>query len=265
MANQSNRTTRSIQSVSRALDILEVLSASGEETTLGEIAEATGLNVSTCHHILLTLMNRGYVGQNKRGAGYYLGSRFLSLSSSDLRRTSLVELAMPELRALNHATQENVHLAVMQGTDLEILAGIESPLAVRAHTDVIDFSTAAHATAIGKSILAWLPDSEIANIMAEKGLARFTANTITNPAELMEALRLVRRYGFAFDREELLPGVACVGTAIRDNAGTVLGSISCTLPQSRATEAAIEMIKEQVIACVSVLGEKLSLSQGQAA
>jgi IclR family acetate operon transcriptional repressor len=251
------RSNRTIQSVDRALDILESLSAAQNELQLNEVARETGLNVSTCHHILLTLMNRGYVGQNRRGRAYYLGAKITALSSNRARQFNLVELAMPELRALNDRTKENIHLAVMQGDNLVILLQLDSTRAVRVHTDNIDFTNAAHATAIGKSILAWLPETEIARIIENKGLAGFTRNTITDPTELIEALRLVRRFGFAIDREELLPGVVSIGTALRDYSGTVLGSVSCTLPASRAEESHVDEVKQAVIDCVTALSDKL--------
>ena len=134
---------REIQSVARALNILEVLSkAQGEdrggEMQLGEIALATALNVSTCHHILLTLMNRGYIAQHKRGRAYFLGLKIHELSSNRARQFSLAESAMPELRQLNKVTGENVHLAVLQGDDLVILAQLASHRVVRVNLDAIN-------------------------------------------------------------------------------------------------------------------------------
>jgi IclR family acetate operon transcriptional repressor len=253
---------REIQSVARALNILEILSkAQGEdrggEMQLGEIALATALNVSTCHHILLTLMNRGYVAQHKRGRAYFLGLKIHELSSNRARQFSLAESAMPELRQLNKVTGENVHLAVLQGDDLVILAQLASHRVVRVNLDAINLTNSSHANAIGKSILAWLPDIEIERIVSQKGLTQFTVRTITDFDDLKENLRLVRRFGYALDREEFLPGVASVGTALRDQAGTVLGSVSSTLPESRANDENIEMVKNAVLECAVDLSAKI--------
>ena len=122
---------REIQSVSRALNILEVLSKAQSEgkvgeMQLGEIAIATDLNVSTCHHILMTLMKRGYVAQYSRGRAYFLGTKIHELSSNQARQFSLAASAMPELRQLNMVTGENVHLAVLQGNDLVVLVQLDS-------------------------------------------------------------------------------------------------------------------------------------------
>ncbi len=253
---------RTIQSVARALNILEVLSKAEGEMQLGEIARETELNVSTCHHILLTLMTRGYVAQNNRGRAYFLGTKILELSSNRARQFSLAELAMPELRRLNSVTGENVHLAVIQGNDLVALAQLDSTKIVQVNMEAISLTGAAHATAIGKSILAWLPENEIERIIRQKGLPQFTRSTITDFDALKESLRLVRRFGFAIDREEFLPGVVCIGTALRDYSGTVLGSISCTLPDSRAADENIEIVKQAVLDCVAKLSSKLGRPKG---
>ena len=257
LAGPAVKTRRTIQSVERALDALEVLGRAGTELSLSEIALQAGLNVATCHHLLSTLAKRGYVGQNPRGRTYFLGTKILELSSSRVRQFNLVDTVMPELRRLNQETRESVHLAVMQGHDLVTLAKLDSSHPIRVGTDAIGKSNAAHATATGKAILAWLPEPEIARVIAEKGLTRFTENTITEKAELIENLRLVRRNGFALDREEFQPGVTCVGAAIRDHMGAVIGSISCSMPEIRATEAQLAAAKSAVRRCATTLSEKL--------
>ena len=254
---QAVKASRTIQSVDRALDVLEVLSASGTELPLGEIASRSGLNSSTCHHLLSTLAARGYVGQNPRGRTYFLGAKILELSSSRVRQFNLVEVAMPELRRVNQLTRESVHLTVMQGHDLTTLAILESPHPIRVATDSAGKANAAHATATGKAILAWLPEMEIARVIAEKGLTAFTDQTITNIADLMEGLRLVRRNGYAMDREEFQPGVVCVGAAIRDHSGAVIGSIGCSMPEMRASDDLLDKTKQAVRDCANILSERL--------
>ena len=248
---------RTIQSVDRALDILEVLSASGTELPLGEIAARSGLNSSTCHHLLSTLAARGYVGQNPRGRSYFLGTKILELSSSRVRQFNLIEVAMPELRRLNQLTRESVHLAVMQGHELTTLAKLESTHPIRVATDSAGKANAAHATATGKAILAWLPEMEIARVIAEKGLTSFTDKTITNIADLMENLRLVRRNGYSIDSEEFQPGVICIGSAIRDHLGAVIGSIGCSMPEMRASDDLLDKTKQAVRECAKMLSELL--------
>ena len=224
---------------------------------LGEIADAVGLNISTCHHLVGTLTERGYVGQNPRNRNYFLGNRIRQLNAALASHTNIVDLAMPELRRLNQASRETVHLAILQGTDLITLAQIDSPQAVRVGTDAFGKTNAAHATATGKAILAWLPESEIQRVVAAKSMTRFTDRTITDLPTLLEELRHVRRNGHSVDAEEFQEGVTCLGGAIRDQFGAVHGSISCSMPTIRASEEHIAEIKAALRGCIDRLSEKL--------
>ena len=258
------RAGRTVQSVERAFDILELLANAGRELQLREVAQITGLNVSTCHHLLSTMVKRGYAGQNPRGRTYFVGSKVLELSDSRLRQFDILDVAMPELRKLNQATGESVHLAVMQGHDLTTLAMLESTQPIRVGTNGTGKTNAAHATATGKAILAWLPETEIARVIAEKGLSRFTDKTITGIADLMENLRHVRRNGYAVDREEFQPGVTCIGSAIRDHAGAVIGSISCSMPNIRAGGEHFDAVNGAVRQSTTILSELLGSPPEQA-
>ena len=258
-----NNETREIQSVARALKIIEILSNSNshnnfEGMTLGSIAKETKLNISTCHHIIKTLVYKGYASQHASGGAYFLGRKVQELTSSRAIQFSLAETAMPELRKLNSLTGENVHLAVMQGNELSILTNLKSTHIIQVDLGSVNFSNSAHATAIGKSILAWLPDSEVQKIVKEKGLTKFTKKTITDFGSLTKHLRLVRRFGYSVDHGEFLEGVTSIGTVLRDQSGKVLGSVTCTLPNSRATKKTTELISNSLIISASELSAKIS-------
>lgn len=257
--HQPTRATqgRTIQSVDRAIDVLEVLGKAGEELPLKEIARQTGLNVSTCHHLLATLVNRGYVGRSRLGRLYFIGGKVSELSRSRLSQFSVVELAMPELRRLNRATGETVHLSVLQGHQLVSLARLESSHPVGVGSASTSVSTAAHATAGGKAILAWLPEAEIDRVLEDTGLRKYTDNTITDPQAFATELRNIRRNGFASDYEEFQPGVRCLGSAVRDYNGAVIAAVSCSMPEMRATTELIEKVRDAVCDCAKILSERL--------
>lgn len=259
----AKRERRTIQSVGRALDILEALSVAHGEMKLNEIAKAVGLNISTCHHLLATLAARGYVDHSPRERTYCLGNKILELSHARSRQLDLVHAAMPELRRLNADTRESVHLAVMQGANLTTLTKLDSPQPVRVGTDATGKTNAAHATATGKAILAWLPEPEIARVIAEKGFTRFTDKTIASLSDLIEELRLVRRKGYALDMEEFQPEVVCVGCAIRDHTGAVIGAISCSMPAMRASDDHMKLVTDRVIDCANGLSTKLGGTAGK--
>jgi IclR family transcriptional regulator, acetate operon repressor len=246
-----------IQALDRAFLILDVMADAGGEAKLTEIAASAGLNVSTCHHLISTLHNWGYVARGINSRSYVLGSRILHLSAACLRQVDLPRRAQSFVDRLNDQTREAVQLAIMQDTTLVHILRREARHAVRVEAGFGGNANAAHATATGKAILAWLPPTELDRIVADKGLTAFTPNTITEIEKLIEELRLVRRNGYAIDREEFRPGVICLGAAIRDHAGAVVGSISVSSPAFRSTPEYIEQMKVHLIAAADELSIEL--------
>jgi IclR family transcriptional regulator, acetate operon repressor len=247
----------SIQSVDRALGLLEALADAGGEASLSELSRRTSLNISTCHHLLSTLVNWGYVAKIPGRRAYALGARVLYLGQACLRQVDLPRRAQPYIDRINAATGEMVHLAVLQSDNIVTLLKRESRHAVRVDTGMIGQSDAAHATATGKAMLAWLPEEQIRRIVGSQGMTRFTDNTITDFGEFLEALRLVRRSGYAMDREEFQPGVICIGAAIRDHAGAVVGAISASTPGMRASQDHLDRMRDEVVAAANALSTEL--------
>ena len=251
-----NQNGASIQSVDRALTLLETIAELGGETTLSKLSSRTGLNISTCHHLLATLVQRGFVTKGLGRRGYALGARILYLSHVCLQ-VDLPRRAQSAVDRISQATGETVHLAALRGDELVNVLKRESRHAVRVDGGAIGTRDAAHATATGKAILAWLPEDEIRRIVTAHGMTKFTPNTITDFTALMEALRLVRRNGVAFDREEFRPGVICVGAAIRDQSGAVVGSISASTPSMRASDEHLDHMRAEVVAATRALSLEL--------
>jgi IclR family acetate operon transcriptional repressor len=246
-----------IQALDRAFLILDVIADAGGEAKLTEMAHIAGLNISTCHHLISTLHNWGYVARGPNSRSYVLGSRILHLSAACLRQVDLPRRAQSFVDRLNDQTREAVHLAIMQDTNLVNVLRRDARHAVRVDAGLGGNSNAAHATATGKAILAWLPPTELDRIVADKGLTAFTPHTITDIDRLKEELRLTRRNGFAMDREEFQLGVVCIGAAIRDHAGAVVGSIGVSSPVFRATAEYIDQIRAHLIAAVDELSTEL--------
>src|SRR5207344_488263 len=155
----ANGDRHSIQSVDRALFLLETIAEAGGEATLTELANRTGLNISTCHHLLATLIQRGFAAKVPGPRIIYLGHACLQV---DLPRR-----AQPYLETVNQATGETVHLAALQGDSVVTLSVREARHAVRVDTGKIGKLEAPHATSVGKAILAWLPEDEMRRILAQ--------------------------------------------------------------------------------------------------
>lgn len=248
---------RTIQSLERALNLVEILAASKHELPLNELASRAVLNVSTCHHLLATLAKRGFVSQNPRTRAYLLGNRIMELSKERLKQFNLTETAMPELQKLNDTTRETVLLSALQGHMLVILATLNSQMPIGVGTYDHEYAKAVHATANGKAILAWLPETEIERTVSVTGLSRFTDRTIISLAELLEEFRHVRRNGYAIDDEEFQQGVVSFGDAIRDVSGAVIGAVSCLMPKMRDDAEHRKRVIEDLKRCASAISEQL--------
>ncbi|HKJ61991.1 MAG TPA: IclR family transcriptional regulator [Hyphomicrobiales bacterium] len=251
------RQPRTIQSLERALNLVDILALSRTELPLSELASRAALNISTCHHLLATLVKHRYVGQNPRTRGYHLGNRITELSNVRIKQFNLIEIAMPELKRLNEATRETVLLSALQGHTLVTLAKLNSQMPVGVGSEEYGQSVGAHATGTGKAILAWLPDAEIARTIADAGLPLFTERTIGTLAELIEEFRHVRRNGYAIDDEEFQKGVVGVGAAIRNMTGAVIGAVSCLIPKMRAENDYTARTISDVKNCATAISERL--------
>jgi IclR family acetate operon transcriptional repressor len=243
-----------IQSVDRAITLLETIAEAGGEATLTEIAARAELNISTSHHLLSTLVRRGYVSKVPGRRSYALGGRILEIGYASLRQIDLPQRAERFIERLNETTGETVHLVTLLGDTMKILAtrAARTPgLGSMARPD------GAHAKASGKAILAWLPEHEARRVTSAQGMIRFTPNTITEWPALDEELRQVRRNFYSMDREEYQPGLICVGSAVRDHQGAVVASISASTPLARATDAHIKLICDEVVGAAHALSAEL--------
>src|SRR3954471_4042613 len=247
----ANTNRHSIQSVDRALHLLETIADMGGEATLTELATRTGLNISTCHHLLATLIKRNFVAKVPGKRLYALGGRILYIGHACLQ-VDLPRRAQPHLENINRATGETVHLVTFQNEHMVVLALRDARHAVRVDTGKLGRHEAPHATSAGKAMLAWLPEDEIRRILG-KSLKRYTENTVVEFSALLETLRVVRRTGYSLDREEYLPGVICIGAAIRDHAGAVVGAISASTPAMRANDEHIALMRDEVVAATRAL------------
>ena len=259
-ARRTDGAKNGVQSVMRALRILDAIAAVGGEASLTEIARMARLKMSTCHHLLATMIQCGYAAKRRGTRSYVLGSRILSLGNLCLKEINLPQRAQRIVESLNMSTREAVQLAVLQGDDLVTVMRKETLSPIRVDAGTEGKTDAAHATATGKAILAWLPEAELLRLVEAKGLRAFTPNTITDLLKLRDELRLVRRHGYAMDREEFQIGVSCVGAPIRTASGAVLGSISASSPVYRVNEKTIEELRSQVIEAANLLSADLAVA-----
>ncbi len=217
----------STRALSRGLQIIDILAEGRDGLGLTEIARKAGLSKSSTHRLLQTLAQDGFVAQDGDSSRYRLSLKLLWLASSLIDGLSLDRLIQPLLEELAHATRETVHMALLDGDVAVYVEKIDSPNSIRMYSRV-GKRVPLHCTGLGKAILAHLPEERVREIIANEGLPRRTANTITKPKALFERLALIRSRGYALDEEEHEEGIRCIATPLFDRQNRVVGALSIT-------------------------------------
>ncbi len=213
-----------INSLLKALDLMELFTPAEPRLTLAEISKRLDMPKSTAHNLLTTLMSRGYIEKVDRDH-YALGTAVVALTQAVRVNVELRDRAAPLLRELADACRETVYLTVLEHDHSLYIYGIESPHRLLART-AIGERVMLHCTSVGKAILAFLPQSEVEGIIQRVGLPAFTPATITDPVALNEELARIRGRGYSTDTEEHEMGTFCIGVPIRNERGQVIGSCS---------------------------------------
>jgi len=252
------RTT--VQSVERALDILEALAGAGGDIGIVELSRLVGLHASTVHRLLTSLMGRGYVSQSDQTGRYSLGPRALRLGRAFHEQSDIRAQARPFLQRLMEESGETANLIILDRDEAVYIDQVPSPRLVRMFAEV-GRRVPLHSTGCGKVLLAHQRPEERARIVQEKGLPASTPRTITSPEELERELAQVRACGYAIDNEEQEEGVRCVAAPVRDYTGQVVAAISLSGPTTRLSLERIQELAPLVMAACAELSASLGYSE----
>lgn len=236
---------KGVQSLNRALDILETLALEPEGMTLTALSQRVGLHKSTVHRLLSTLAQRHYVELNPHLCR--LGLRVADLGSRLLNSMELRTESAPLLRQLTHRLQRVVHLAVMDEGEVVYLDKVEPVESIRLYSS-IGRRAPFHCTGLGKAMAAFRPTAEVEAWVRRHGLPQKTNKTLTNWADLEAELIRVRQQGYAFDEIEHEENVRCVAAPIRDYRGFVIAGVSVTGRADEFTPPLAEAAATEVVA-----------------
>ena len=230
----ADRPREGVQSLARAFSILQEIARHPDGIGLADLSKRVGLHSSTAFHLVKTMVGLGYVRQSPETRRYSIGRMIFTLAAGALDEVALVSQATPVLEALARSTGESCHLAVRAGDDIVVVARTAGTGAFQL-TDRVGVMRPAHATALGKVLLAGLSDRQVERFLADRPLEAFTPNTITDPTRLATELARVRAEGVAFDDGEFNPEVRCVAVPVQDFTGQVAGSVGVSGPVWRLT------------------------------
>lgn len=246
-----------VKSVSRALDIITLVSSKRDGLGVTEIANQIDINKSSVYRILSTMAQYGYIEQDRETGRYKLGYKFLEVSSKLLESIDLRTEAKPYLKELENETNEVIHLVVYDQGEVVYIEKLEGNETLRMHSKV-GKRAPMHCTSVGKAILAHLPSSVALDILERKGMPMHTDKTITNKDDFLKELIQVKQKGYALDLEENEWGIICIAVPIFDHLGKVAAAVSISGPTIRMKDDRLEHLQARM----KYIGRQISARLG---
>ncbi len=267
-AGTNDSATGAVQSVDRALTILELLAADGE-LGVTRIATLLGVHKSTASRLLATLEAHGLAEQLPDRGRYQLGVGLLRLAGSTRVRLDIVRESRPISRQLAADTGETVNLVILSGTETLYLDQVEGPSALQIY-HWVGRRNPLHATANGRVLLAHASPAEqdaiIASISDKRHrLPALTPQTVTSADELRSTLVEVRRRGYDLAVDELEVGLTAAAAPVRGVDGTVIGSLSVSGPGFRLTADRLDETVRAVVSAADAVSRRMGYSPAGAA
>ncbi|MGI8418746.1 MAG: IclR family transcriptional regulator domain-containing protein [Nakamurella sp.] len=230
----SGRSRDFVQSLERGLAIIRVFSGDRPSLSVSEIAQVAGLTRAAVRRFLLTLIDLGYV--STKNGRYELTPQILELGYSYLSALSFPEIALPHLERLVAQTSEASEGSILDDDDIVYVVRVPGPALMTMSVN-IGARRPAHATAMGRVLLANLPPADLDHYLATTSLESLLPRTITDPGELRNELETVRRNGFALVNQELEDGLVAIAAPVRDGAGRARAAINLSTHIGRKSVA----------------------------
>ncbi len=228
-----------LKSLSRALNVLEIVTKENEPLGITEISKKANLHKSTVYRILDTLHYRGYISQKQENEKYTASLKLFELGSLVNNGLDLRSTARPYLEKIKNLTEETVHLGVMDEGEVVYIEKAESPQAITIRS-MVGKRVYAHSTSLGKAILAFSSNDLVDSIIKSKGLPKKTSNTITNEKDFKMELKAIRKQGYAINDEENEEYIRCLAGPIFNHKGEISAAISISGPAIRITLDKVE-------------------------
>ncbi len=243
-----------VQSVDRALDILEAFNYQEEELGVTELSQRLGLHKNNVFRLLATLEVRGYIEQDKKSGDYRLGIKTFEVANVFLHHLGLRRQARPILEELVNRCDETAYLAILDGPEVVYVLMQETSQTVRI-VPRLGHRLPSYCTASGKIQLAYESRDRLAQIFENYPFKKHTEHTIDSFEKLVTHLKDVARLGYAVDNEELERGVRCLAAPVRDYSHRVVAGVGLSGPVSRFS---MERIEKELAPLVKEAATKIS-------
>lgn len=250
MNTKADKDPEYLSTLERGLRVLRAFDENDPEMRLSEVATKAGLSPAVARRCLKTLVSLGYIRQRDRD--FLLTPEVLVFGSAFLSSMNIERVVTPSLQKLRDETGDSSSMAVITGDDILYLAHVSTRRQFRLAATV-GTRFPAHATSMGKAILAFRPDEEVEAFLARSDLQPFTSRTITDPAKLRERLQQVRANGYDSACEELDMGIVSLAVPIFVADDVAVAAINCSTSTGRTTQQ--EMIASRLDGLKTAAGE----------
>jgi DNA-binding IclR family transcriptional regulator len=255
MSNERGESAGGVQSVDRAISVLEILAQRGE-AGVSEVAADIGVHKSTAFRLLAALEERELVEQTQERGKYRLGFGILRLASAVPGQLDVTHQSRAICEQLAAQLGETVNIAVRRSHFVVNIDQVRGPSAVATHNWVGEL-TPLHATSSGKVLLAYMAPDERRKVLSAAGLARLTAHTITSQRHLEDQVEAAAENGYALSLEELEEGLNAVAAPVRDHTGAVIAALSVSGPVYRFTEDRLRAVTPDVVAAAAAISSRM--------
>lgn len=244
-----------LNSLVRAISILEILGESDVPLSLAELSRRMQIHKSTAHRSLMVLERMALI-ERTSGNRFRLGMKLYELGTRAVQQVDLRSRIRPYFQRLSVQLGETVHLGVLQRATVVYLDKAE-PHRHICMSSKTGSTNPAHCTSLGKAMLAYLPQEQVEDIVSRISFVRYTPKTICSRDELMRALDRVRHRGFAVDDEEIEMGVRCVGAPIFDENNVPVAALSMSGPTARIRTNNASLIADRLVRCCAEISASL--------
>jgi IclR family transcriptional regulator, KDG regulon repressor len=234
--------------ITKAFDILELfLNKANDEIGISEMAQLSGLKVSTAHRIAVLLVEKGYLTQSGKRGKYSLGLKFIEFGSALERTMKIRDIAFPHLEKLRVSSGEACNLAIRDKNEVVYIEHFECNQTLRTFTEVGNRAPM-YCTGVGKLFLAQMSEED-RRAHFQKPRIRYTDNTLTDQSDLEKEISIIQGEGVALDNGEMDIGVRCIAAPVKDAKNNIIAAISVSGPFTRLNSKRIEELKPLVKNC----------------
>jgi len=252
----SSQNKYNIPILAKGMELIELIAQHPQGLSIQEIVNILGHSKTSIYRIICSLEEMGYLRKNLQKGTFTLTRKMFKIGLSTIGTTTIIEHSYEPMRRLRDKLRETVVLGTLMGTKIVIL---EQVIGSHHFSFILKpgMGVCLHASAPGKAFLANIDDWERDEILSKIELTRYTDRTITSKPDFLRELDRVKACGYGVDMGEELSGVRCIGAPVFNLAGKIAASIWISGPAERLSDASIEEVGQEVVACANEISEKM--------